>query len=198
LVRTRLSRAEQVERNRELLLEAALTVFLEQGYGGATIDAIAEEAGFSKGVVYSQFGSKADLFLALLERRIEARAEENQRIAGDLAGADALRALLRNVDRTRQEQDGWARVLLEFRVHAGRDPELNRRYAAAHAVTLERIATLLEAIHDRAGLVPVVSTLSMAEMIMAFGSGRTLERMAKPGALDRDGREMIVRAFGLA
>lgn len=173
-------------------------MFVKQGYGRATIDAIAEEAGFSKGVVYSQFESKADLFLALLERRIANRAEENERIAGDLAGADAVRALLRNVDRTRQEQEGWARVLLEFRVHAGRDPELNRRYAAAHAVTLERIATLLQAIHDRAGLVPVVSTLSMAEMIMAFGSGRTLERIANPGALDGDGHEMIVRAFGLA
>jgi AcrR family transcriptional regulator len=197
-VRQRLSRAEQVERNRELLLEAALTVFLKHGYGRATIDAIADEAGFSKGVVYSQFESKADLFLTLLERRIKERAEENQRVAGDLAGADAVRALLRNVDRTRQEYAGWAQLLLEFRVHAGRDVELNRRYAAAHAGTLERIATLLEEIHDRAGLVPASPPQSMAEMILAYGSGLTLERLANPRALDGDGPEMLIRALGLA
>ena len=42
-------------------------MFLARGYVNATVDAIAEEAGFSKGVVYSQFESKADMFLALLE-----------------------------------------------------------------------------------------------------------------------------------
>ena len=71
---TRLSRAEQVERNRERVLDAAREVFLERGYAGATLEAIAEAAGFSKGVVYSQFAGKPDLFLALLERRIDQRA----------------------------------------------------------------------------------------------------------------------------
>ena len=68
---TRLRRPEQTERNREVVLSAARRVFLDRGYVGATLEAIAESAGFSKGVVYSQFGSKADLFLALLEERID-------------------------------------------------------------------------------------------------------------------------------
>src|SRR5438128_1786510 len=69
-----MSRAAQTERNRQLVLEAARQVFLTQGYHGARLDAIAEEAGFSKGVVYSQFAGKADLFVALLEHRIAERA----------------------------------------------------------------------------------------------------------------------------
>ena len=48
-----MSRVEQVERNRDLVLAAARRVFLHRGYSGATLDAIAQEAGFSKGVVYS-------------------------------------------------------------------------------------------------------------------------------------------------
>ena len=60
----RLTRAEQSERNRGLVLAAARRVFLARGYHGATLEQIADEAGFSKGVVYSQFESKADLFLA--------------------------------------------------------------------------------------------------------------------------------------
>ena len=90
---TRLRRAEQVERNREEVLAGARRVFLSRGYGKATVEAIAEDAGFSTGVVYSQFGSKADLFLALLERRIDERAERNDvghRTAGGLDGVQAL------------------------------------------------------------------------------------------------------------
>ena len=67
----RLSRAEQNDRNRALLLAAARRVFLERGYYAATLDQIADEAGFSKGAVYSRFASKADMFLALLEDRID-------------------------------------------------------------------------------------------------------------------------------
>ncbi|HMI27319.1 MAG TPA: helix-turn-helix domain-containing protein, partial [Streptosporangiaceae bacterium] len=55
----RLSRAEQNDRNRALLLAAARRVFLERGYYAATLDQIADEAGFSKGAVYSRFASKA-------------------------------------------------------------------------------------------------------------------------------------------
>src|SRR6476659_10034510 len=96
---TRLTRAEQGERNRGLVLAAARRVFVAKGYAGATLEAIAEEAGFSKGVVYSQFEGKADLFLALLEGRIDARAAENERTVADLGGAEGVLALLENFDR---------------------------------------------------------------------------------------------------
>ena len=70
----RLTRAEQAGRNRALVLGAARRVFLARGYHGATLEQIADEAGFSKGVVFSKFRGKADLFLALLEDRIDVRA----------------------------------------------------------------------------------------------------------------------------
>ena len=47
----RLTRVEQSVRNRELVLAAARRVFLERGYHGASLEQIADEAGFSKGVV---------------------------------------------------------------------------------------------------------------------------------------------------
>ena len=85
---TKRTRAEKVEANRTSVLAAARQVFLAKGYAGATLDAIAEQAGCSKGVVYSQFGGKADLFLALLDARIDERAAQNERLAAD-AGAGA-------------------------------------------------------------------------------------------------------------
>src|SRR6187549_941860 len=104
----RLNRVEQGERNRALVLAAARRVFLERGYSGATLEAIAEEAGFSKGVVYSQFAGKPDLFLALLESRIVERAEQNTRVTTGLAGIEGLHALLQANARLSQQGGGWS------------------------------------------------------------------------------------------
>jgi AcrR family transcriptional regulator len=197
-VPARLRRAEQVERNREVVLAAAKRVFLERGYAGASVEAISDEAGFSKGVVYSQFGSKADMFLALLDRRIDERAAENERMVGDLAGTDAARALLLAAARDAADEAGWARLLIEFRASAGRDPELNRRYAEAHARTLDALVAVIGGIHQRAGREPAVPLRSMAEFIVGVGSAVALERLANPGALaDGDLAAMVIRALGL-
>ena len=192
----RLRRAEQVERNRTAVLDAARRVFLDRGYGGATVDAIAEEAGFSKGVVYSQFGSKADMFMALLEQRITERGAQNERIAAGKSLAEAARELLLAADRDVVSEQGWAQLLVEFRAHAARDPVLNRRYVDAHRRTVAQLAALLTRLHDQAGTSPAAPVTSMAEFVLAMGAGVTLERAANPAAVPMDdGLAMMLRAL---
>src|ERR1700691_2595007 len=128
----RLTRAEQAERNRALLLAAARRVFLKRGYHGASVEQIADEAGFSTGVVYSQFGGKADLFFALLDVRITERAADNARTAESLTGDEGIARLLENAAVVDQAEPEWGLLVVEFRVHAVRDPELGRRSAAPH------------------------------------------------------------------
>jgi AcrR family transcriptional regulator len=198
LVAQRLRRAEQVERNRDVVLAAARDVFLSRGYAGATLEAVASEAGFSTGVVYSQFGSKADLFFALLERRIDERAAQNERIAAEMPGAEGLRELLRVAGRDSVAEQGWARLLVEFRMVAARDPGLNARYAALHRRTRERLAAVMRRLHEGAALEPVLPVGSMAEFILAVGAGTTVERAADPAALSDDDLMVILsRALGL-
>jgi AcrR family transcriptional regulator len=192
----RLRRAEQVERNRAVVLDAARRVFLDRGYGGATVDAIAEEAGFSKGVVYSQFGSKADMFMALLEQRITARAAQNERIATGKSTAEAARELLLAANRDVVSEQGWAQLLVEFRAHAARDPVLNRRYADAHRRTVAHLTALLARLQERDGTPWAVPPQSMAEFVLAMGTGLTLERAANPAALPEDHAiAMMLRAL---
>jgi AcrR family transcriptional regulator len=59
------------EIRRAQILDAAVEVFLENGYGGATIDLVVERAGASKATVYSFFGGKDGLFAAIVEERCE-------------------------------------------------------------------------------------------------------------------------------
>jgi AcrR family transcriptional regulator len=182
----RLRRWEQMERNREAVLDSARRVFLERGYAGASLEAIADDAGFSKGVVYSQFGSKADLFFELLERRISERGAQNERIAATSTGTAGGRELIiaSLVDAAAEPE--WAQLLVEFRAHAAREPDLNRRYALVHDRTVQGIAAVIGRIFESAGIAPAVPFVSMAEFVLAAGAGVTLERIANPAALRDD------------
>jgi AcrR family transcriptional regulator len=183
-MRTKLSREDQVQRNRDLVLAAARRVFLARGYVSATLDAIAEDAGFSKGVVYSQFESKADLFLALLEARIAERTAQNQQLAGRLDGRDlaiAVPELAMALQRTEPE---WTHLVLEFRVHAARVPDLNRRYAELHERTINGLAAVVARLHERAGTEPRYAARVIAEMVLGINVGAFLEQLVSPPAVD--------------
>jgi AcrR family transcriptional regulator len=178
----RLTRAEQTERNRAQLLAAARRVFLERGYYGASVDQIAEQAGFSTGVVYSQFGGKADLFLALLEARIAERAAGNAQAVEDLAGDRGLRRLLEHAASVDRAEPEWGLLVIEFRVHAARDPDLGRRYAAAHERTLAGMERAVAGLYQRAGERPPLPPAELARLLVAVGAGARLEQAAEPGS----------------
>jgi AcrR family transcriptional regulator len=68
--RPRSTRLPRHERRRQLL-DAALEVFVSQGYHAAAMDEIAERAGVSKPVLYQHFPSKLELYLALLDQSVD-------------------------------------------------------------------------------------------------------------------------------
>ena len=75
----RLTREESRAVTREKLLASAYEVMAREGYEGASIDRIAEEAGFSKGAFYSNFESKDEIFLELLETHLAGRRQARSR-----------------------------------------------------------------------------------------------------------------------
>jgi AcrR family transcriptional regulator len=176
----RLTRAEQAERNRGLLLAAARRVFLKRGYHGASVEQIADQAGFSTGVVYSQFGGKADLFLALLDARIIERAADNTQAVEGLTGDKGIARLLEHAASVDRAEPEWGLLVVEFRVHAVRDPELARRYADAHQRTLAGAERVVADLYQRAGE-PPLPPADLARLLVAIDTGARLEEAAAPG-----------------
>jgi AcrR family transcriptional regulator len=176
----RLSRAEQNQRNHGLVLAAARRVFLARGYHAASLDEIADEAGFSRGVVQSRFGNKADLFLALLEERVQERATENRRLARPLSGATGAQLMREHAARRNRAELDWGLLLIEFRVHAARDPELNERYAAVHIRARHELAGVITEVYGRAGQQPPSPPEEMAQLILTIETGIRLELAADP------------------
>src|SRR5260370_8439966 len=72
--RSRSKRLPRHERRRQLL-DAALEVFVSQGYHAAAMDEIAERAGVSKPVLYQHFPGKLELYLALLDESVDTLGE---------------------------------------------------------------------------------------------------------------------------
>ena len=191
----RLTRTEQTAQNRERLLGAAGELFRRKGFHGATLDAISEAAGFSTGVIYSQFGSKDDLALALMEQRSQRRIQRAMELAETTPSDEALR-LIAEEHRAFQESDvDWTLLVLEFRIHAARNPDLNRRYSALHRRTLEGVARVFDVLRARIGSRTRFESADLARFVAALDSGNVLERVVDgPG----DTMELTRHALSLA
>lgn len=173
----RLTRSERSAAHRTALLEAARRVFLADGYHGASVDAVAREAGFTIGAVYSQFGSKAELFLALLEQRAGERIEQIRSLpdgAGVAAGAAAMARQWARVLRTDLD---WTLLVIEFRVHAARNPVLAARFAEVHARLLRAVVQAATA--SLALPAPTPEVEDLARLLLATGPGGALARTAE-------------------
>lgn len=174
----RLTRAERSAQTRDELLEAAQRRFFQAGYHATTLDDVADDAGYTKGAVYSTFGSKAGLFLALFDDIIDQRLAATRAIIDrDDSGAASLQAL---ADQPVEERN--ARFLLlsiEFWVHAAREPAL----LAAFSERYRRLRTSL------AELAPPGSALDpqrWALVTLALSNGFALERLIDPDGVPGD------------
>ena len=82
-----------------------------------------------------------------------------------------------SVDRAEPE---WGLLVIEFRVHAARDPQLGRRYAAAHQRTLTGMEQAVTGLYQRAGHPPPLPPADLARLLVAVGVGARLEQAAEP------------------
>lgn len=179
---TRLSRAEQTEATEWRLLAAAYRVFLARGFHEATLDEVAEEAGLTKGAVYSRFDGKADLFLALLERRVAQRIQDVQGALAEHAPEEHPAEMGRRWAAVLRDDLDWMLLVIEFRLHAARHPELNRRYATIHAAHRRAHAAVIDAGMRALGRTLTVSSEDVARTLMTLATGIVLERASDSAA----------------
>jgi AcrR family transcriptional regulator len=178
-----MARATQADiGSRERLLEAAAKVFAARGYQGASIDQIAAEAGLSKGAVYWNFASKDELFLALLEERIDKRMEE---IIGILRTAPTDRPVDDSITREWQQLLNDERELMlvsqEHWARAVRDPELRARFTQRQVRMRDGLADALR-FRTRSTGAPRFSTSAedIATAYLVLAQGFALLRLVDP------------------
>jgi AcrR family transcriptional regulator len=182
MTRQRLTRAEKSAQTRAQLMDSARRLFLRRGFHAASLEMVAEEAGFTIGAVYSRFGSKADLFLAILDEHIDRIVAEVAKVAtlDQPLGAHAELLAGQRMDLLEHERD-WFPLVLEFWSHAARDERLRREFGARHERLVAAYAGLIEADYARLGLPLPMAPDVLARAVVAMGNGVALERLADPG-----------------
>jgi AcrR family transcriptional regulator len=182
-VRTRPTRDE----TRDKLFEAAARVFEEQGIGSASIEAIAAAAGFSRGAFYSNFKSKDELIIAMLEDHVERSIERNLDLLAQHEDIDDFLNALKNMDRSRQDPLGRAPLLhMEMILFVARAekrrPELAKRLRARRKLVSDIVETSLRSSGRPAALNPAWT----AAIVLALEDGFRLHRLIDPETTPAD------------
>ena len=188
--RKRESRAEKQARTRTELIGAAAKVFARRGYNGASVEEIAEQAGYSHGAVYSNFDGKADLFLAVFEEYMAERVRELAETQMALPEGAPLEA------RARALADQWMERLardresvllhMEFIANGDRDPELAGRFGTRSAAMREALALYIESYQEEAGAELPIAADDLAMVLRALGIGLAIESLVSPDAVRHD------------
>jgi AcrR family transcriptional regulator len=178
------TRDERKAQTREELIAAANRLFSSAGFHAISVDAVADEAGYTKGAVYSNFDSKESLFFAVYERRGERIIAEIEKLTADLGPAEALHKLARDTSTRDGREDGWLAVLFEFWAHVLRHPELRERFAALRARSRRPLQEALEAAIAEAGEADGLDFTMITAAMNAAQLGLALERLTDPSLVD--------------
>jgi AcrR family transcriptional regulator len=118
------------------VLDASERVFVRDGYERAQIEAIATEAGRTKGAIYAHFRSKEDIFFALLERKAKGRREEFLRSAEGKDIEQRL-AIVKKLFLGALRDESWPILMLEFKLLALRNKASMQRMRDLHQLIYE-------------------------------------------------------------
>ncbi|MBP7066241.1 MAG: TetR family transcriptional regulator [Ferrovibrio sp.] len=128
------ARKRDAEQSRQLILETALRHFASKGYDGARVDDIVAETHLSKNMLYHYFGSKEELFVAVLDTIYERfRGRHGEIAIADLAPVEALRQLVAETAKALSQTPEIIPIL-----------NTENLYKAAHIKSSKKIRTIYD------------------------------------------------------
>ncbi|GAA2048090.1 TetR/AcrR family transcriptional regulator [Williamsia deligens] len=178
---------------REAIIASARVVFAERGYDGASIDRVAEHAGFTKGAVYSNFSTKDELFDALIDAEIGNRIDavtamlgsERDAVALARAGGQVSRLIGDRLSTAMRADPQWQLLFLEHWIRTVRKPDSHGDFVDFRRRLRARIEESIRQFwpeDQRRGA--SVGDLSIAAL--ALSNGLAIESMIDPDAVPDD------------
>ncbi|KIZ38922.1 MULTISPECIES: TetR/AcrR family transcriptional regulator [Rhodopseudomonas] len=183
----RKTRQQQRLETRERLIASAHASIVRGGIGGLSLRGLCDEAGYSQGAFYSNFASRDELLLALMERHLHDEVEALRRLVEttqDKALDDVLAALALHLGGL-AKQPHWSLLAIELQLYAQRDPGFAESYNAAKVRSHAAFAGLVEDLLRRHSLAPALPPLQIAIGLYALWSGLVVQGTV-PGARPRD------------
>ena len=196
--RLRLTRAEAKERTRQRLLDSAARIFAEKGFGGATLEEIAESAGYSTGAMYANFGNKEQLFMEVVaahrSRMAARRVEQVTQIFDDAlaSGTDPFDALTGMFVKAGDRDRELAPLQAEFWLYAVRNPAAKQVIADSLSGQVYELEPVVARVLQQFGALPDAAPRELTVVVLALFQGLVRRRRLDPAAVPDD---LLARAL---
>jgi len=188
------TRREKQRRTRTLLLRAATQLFCKRGLEGASVEEVAQLAGYTKGAFYANFKSKEELFLVMLDEQF---SRELQRLDETLAGTrdPHEEARLAAIDFIHFAGNAeWPQLYFQFVAHAARDEDFRQELATRQRAMRERLVEIFTRWKQGTGIEPPLPLSDVTAMIYCMADGFLVDRMIEP-ALNEDLYATMIGVF---
>ena len=162
-------RSRDADRSQLAILASARDEFAQRGLAGARMDSIAARAGLNKRLIYYYFGSKDDLFLAVLERTYADIREAEQKLHLDeMDPVEAIRQLVSFTWHYYLEHPEFITLLNSENLHCAAHLKRSERIQEMNSPLVQMLDTVLERGRRdklfRAGVDPVQLYISIAAL----------------------------------
>ena len=165
-------RKEKQARTRAKLMSSASKLFCRHGLEQASVDEIAQDAGYTKGAFYSNFKSKEELFLAMLDQKFGEEIERiEEALHTDEAPEEAARHAGEDLMRFMRSDPEWERLYLEFVAYAGRNEEFRQELLTRCRAMDAQLEEIYRRWNERIGIEPPIplSDITRITSIMTQG-----------------------------
>lgn len=173
--RRRLTQEERKQETRQLLIESAIEIFAQLGFHGASVDKIAEHAGFSKGAVYAHFKSKEELFLAILEQQMQLQVDNiHQVIDQQHSISHFIDAMDTCFDSVKKRNRTWNMLYMEFLLCGMREESVRHKWSSMITESVAQISGAIERLMSRENHGSTLSADEIAWTIVSFENGMAI------------------------
>ncbi len=157
-------RGDKRERTRARLIAATLELIREEGFAGASLEAIARRAGVTRGSIYSNFTGRDDLMLAAV-------GSQGMQLERDFSAPMPLKAQLRDFAERLLDQlpagASGGELIIGYALYAMTQPDQRAAVAATYAAMFAKIAADLEAQYgERLAIAPHALALAIQSLAM--------------------------------
>ncbi|MCU6615002.1 TetR/AcrR family transcriptional regulator [Achromobacter mucicolens] len=193
--KVRLTREQSRDQTRQRLLDAAQSIFLSKGFVAASVEDIAEQAGYTRGAFYSNFSSKSELFLQLLKRDHEnVMADMRAIFEGGESRSQMEGRVLDYYSKHFRENDCFL-LWMEGKLQAARDPDFRMGFVACLRELRAATTEYIRQFSAQVGTPLPLPAEQLAVGLLALSDGMQFSVAFDPQAVTPEMTEAVLAGF---
>ncbi|MEI5102602.1 TetR/AcrR family transcriptional regulator [Streptomyces sp. PmtG] len=167
---------------RPQLINAAIALMTREGVAAGSTRAIAAELGVAQATVHYTFGTKEDLYEAVMRQlTADVTAQVKAAAPADAGFEETLAAMAAALWRSVREQPATHQLLTELSMFALRAPKLQEALESHYREVLEVTARMVTEAAERAGHPLATPATTLARFFLGCSDGLTMQHLSLPG-----------------